>query len=285
MARREATFTDRWGVEITYDVYSLDDTIEARGVVLLVHGIGEHAGRYAHVAAAFNSAGYIVYAPDVRGHGRTGVKAAGGNLSKLGRLGPGGLGGAIADMTALTEIIRRENPGLPVVLLGHSMGSIHGQILINNHAGDYEAVIFTGACSRTPGNMAAGDLNKPFKVAGGTGHEWLSRDPAVWQGFKADPWTFNADVLKIYGLVDGLKLFGRPKSGMAEVPILIAVGQDDSLGGEKSVLKLADDYLTRGGQSDVTVIVYPDARHEVFNETNKEQVLDDVISWLSERVS
>ena len=146
-------------------------------------------------------------------------------------------------------------------------------------------MIFTGACSRTPGNMAAGDLNKPFKVAGGTGHEWLSRDPEVWSAFKADPWTFNADVLKIYGLVDGLKLFGRPKAGMAEVPILIAVGQDDSLGGETSALKLADDYIVRAGQTDVSVIVYPGARHEVFNETNKEQVLDDVISWLSERVS
>ena len=284
MARREATFTDRWGVEITYDVYSLDNVKEARAVVLLVHGIGEHAARYAHVAAAFNSAGYIVYAPDVRGHGRSGVKATGGELSKLGRLGPGGLGGAIADMTQLTEIIRKENPGLPVVLLGHSMGCIHGQILINERAGDYEAVIFTGACSRTPGNMAAGDLNKPFKVAGGTGHEWLSRDPEVWSTFKADPGTFNADVLKIYGLVDGLKLFGRPKAGMAEVPILIAVGQDDSLGGETSALKLADDYIVRAGQTDVSVIVYPGARHEVFNETNKEQVLDDVISWLSERV-
>jgi alpha-beta hydrolase superfamily lysophospholipase len=285
MARREATFTDRWGVEITYDVYSLDDTKEARGVVLLVHGIGDHASRYAHVAAAFNSAGFIVYAPDVRGHGRSGVKATAGDLTKLGHLGEGRLAGAIEDMVQLTEIIRRENPGLPAVFLGHSMGSIHGQILLNDHAGDYQAVIFTGACSRTLGNMAAGDLNKPFKGDGSTGHEWLSRDPAIWQDFKNDPWTFDADVLKIYGLVDGLKLFGRPQAGMAEVPILIAVGQDDSLGGEKSALKLADDYIKRASQTDVSVIVYPGARHEVFNETNKEQVLDDVISWLSERVS
>lgn len=282
MARREATFTDSWGVEITYDVYPVS---KARAVVMIVHGIGEHAGRYTHVAAAFNSAGYSVYALDVRGHGRTGVAAVHGDLSKLGHLGKGGLRGALGDMTELTSIIRRENPGLPIVFLGHSMGSIHGQMLVQDHAGDYAAVIFTGACSRTPGNMAAGDLNKPFKVPGGTGHEWLSRDPAVWSAFKADPWTFNADVLKIYGLVDGLKLFGRPKPGMAKVPMLIAVGQDDSLGGEKSALKLADDYITRAGQNDVSVIVYPGARHEVFNETNKEQVLDDVISWLSERVS
>lgn len=282
MARRETTFTDTWGVQITYDVYPVS---KARAVVLLVHGIGEHAGRYHHVAAAFNSAGYAVYAPDVRGHGRTGVHAAGGDLSKLGHLGRGGLTGAIDDMRQLTEIIRAENPGLPIVLLGHSMGSIHSQILINDRAGDYAAVILTGACSRTPGYMAAGDLNKPFKVPGGTGHEWLSRDPEVWAKFAADPWTFDADVLKIYGIPAGLKLFGRPSRHMAQVPLLIVAGEKDTLGGERSVLKLANDYLTRAGQNDVSVIVYPDARHEVFNETNKVAVIDDVISWLSERVS
>jgi len=282
MARRETTFTDTWGVQITYDVYPVS---KARAVVLLVHGIGEHAGRYHHVAAAFNSAGYAVYAPDVRGHGRTGVHAAAGDLSKLGHLGRGGLTGAIDDMRQLTDIIRAENPGLPIVLLGHSMGSIHSQILINYRAGDYAAVILTGACSRTPGYMAAGDLNKPFKVPGGTGHEWLSRDPEVWAKFAADPWTFDADVLKIYGIPAGLKLFGRPSRHMAQVPLLIVAGEKDSLGGERSVLKLANDYLTRAGQNDVSVIVYPDARHEVFNETNKVAVIDDVISWLSERVS
>jgi alpha-beta hydrolase superfamily lysophospholipase len=282
MAHREATFTDAWGVTITYDVYPVS---QARAVVLIVHGIGEHAGRYKHVAAALNSAGYAVYAPDVRGHGRTGVRQAGGDLSKLGRLGKGGLTAAIDNMRQLTDIIRAENPGLSVVFLGHSMGSIHGQILLNNHARDYAGAILTGACSRTPGNMAAGDLNKPFKVPGGTGHEWLSRDPAVWKAFHDDPWTFDADVLKIYGIPAGLRLFGRPATYMAEVPLLIIAGEDDSLGGETSVLKLADDYIKRAKQTDVTVVVYPDARHEVFNEINKEQVLDDVISWIAERVS
>jgi len=282
MAHREATFTDAWGVTITYDVYPVS---QARAVVLIVHGIGEHAGRYKHVAAALNSAGYAVYAPDVRGHGRTGVRRAGGDLSKLGRLGKGGLTAAIDNMRQLTDIIRAENPGLSVVFLGHSMGSIHGQILLNDHARDYAGAILTGACSRTPGNMAAGDLNKPFKVPGGTGHEWLSRDPAVWKAFHDDPWTFDADVLKIYGIPAGLRLFGRPATYMAEVPLLIIAGEDDSLGGETSVLKLADDYIKRAKQTDVTVVVYPDARHEVFNEINKEQVLDDVISWIAERVS
>jgi alpha-beta hydrolase superfamily lysophospholipase len=275
-------FTDAQGVVITYDVYSVPTP---RAVVQIMHGLGDHAGRYAHVAAALNSAGYCVYAPDQRGHGRTGVMQFGGDLSKLGKLGPGGLRAAVADFTQMTNIIRTENPGVPIVLLGHSMGSLMGQILINDHAADYAAVVFSGSAYRQPGSMNAGKLNKNFDAPGCTGHEWLSRDPAVWNSFKEDPWTFEADTLKLYGLADGLRLFGKPTPHMAQVPILLIVGEDDPLGGKPSNIKLAESYIERAGQSDVTVGIYPEARHEIFNETNKEQVIDDVISWISERVA
>ena len=71
---------------------------------------------------------------------------------------------------------------------------------------------------------------------------------------------------------------------MAQVPLLIILGEDDSVGGKKSGLKLAESYIERSGQTDVTVGIYPDARHEIFNETNKEAVIDDMIAWLSERI-
>jgi alpha-beta hydrolase superfamily lysophospholipase len=275
-------FTDAQGVVITYDVYSVPTP---RAVVQIMHGLGDHAGRYAHVAAALNSAGYCVYAPDQRGHGRTGVMQFGGDLSKLGKLGPGGLRAAVADFTQMTNIIRTENPGVPIVLLGHSMGSLMGQILINDHAADYAAVVFSGSAYRQPGSMNAGKLNKKFDAPGCTGHEWLSRDPEVWTSFKEDPWTFEADTLKLYSLADGLRLFGKPSPHMPQVPILLIVGEDDPLGGKPSNIKLAESYIERAGQSDVTVGIYPEARHEIFNETNKEQVIDDMISWISERIA
>lgn len=280
MAAVETYFTDPQGIDIVYDTYAVTDP---RAIVQIMHGIGEHAGRYTGLAEALNSAGFSVVIADGRGHGRTGVKQWGGDLSKLGRLGPGGLRAATANIAQLTELIRRGNPGTPIVLLGHSMGSLMTQILINTHAGDYEGVILSGTAYRTPGTMEAGNLNRKFVVPGGTGHEWLSRDPAVWAYFHKDPWTFDAKVLKLFGLADGLRLFGTPSAHMAQVPILIIIGERDPLGGEKSVLKLADAYV-RAGQSDVTVTVYPDARHELFNETNKQQVIDDVISWITERV-
>jgi len=279
---KTAEYIDPQGVTIVYDVYSVANP---KAVVQIMHGLGDHAGRYAHVAAALNSAGFSVYAPDQRGHGRTGVKQFGGDLSKLGKLGPGGLRAAVADFTQMTEIIREQNPGVPIVLLGHSMGSLMGQILINDHAADYAAVVFSGSAYRQPGSMNAGKLNKRFDTPGCTGHEWLSRDPAVWTSFKEDPWTFEADTLKLYGVADGLRLFGKPAKDMAQVPILLIVGEDDPLGGKPSNIKLAESYIERAGQTDVTVGVYPEARHEIFNETNKEEVLDDMISWISERVA
>lgn len=279
---KTAEYIDPQGVTIVYDVYSVANP---RAVVQIMHGLGDHAGRYAHVAAALNSAGFSVYAPDQRGHGRTGVKQFGGDLSKLGKLGPGGLRAAVADFTQMTEIIREQNPGVPIVLLGHSMGSLMGQILINDHAADYAAVVFSGSAYRQPGSMNAGKLNKRFDTPGCTGHEWLSRDPAVWTSFKEDPWTFEADTLKLYGVADGLRLFGKPSKDMAQVPILLIVGEDDPLGGKPSNIKLAESYIERAGQTDVTVGVYPEARHEIFNETNKEQVINDMISWISERVA
>ena len=274
-------FTDKHGVVITYDIYPVKNP---RAIIQIMHGLGDHAGRYQHVAKAFNKAGYSVYVPDQRGHGRTGVRQFEGDLSKLGRLGPGGLQAAVENFTDVTHIIRDHHPGLPIVLLGHSMGSLMGQILINNYAGDYAAVIWSGSAYRVPGSMEAGDLNKKYKSPEATGHEWLSRDPGVWEDFKNDPWTFDAKVLKLYGVADGLRLFGKPSKNMAQVPILITLGEDDAVGGAPSALKLAEAYIKRSGQQDVTVEIYPGARHEIFNEINKEEVINDVISWLDQRI-
>jgi len=275
------TFLDEHGVRITYDVHPAK---ASKGVILLVHGLGDHSRRYEKPIAAFVSAGYTVYAPDMRGHGRTGLEQWGGDESQLGHLGAGGLRAAIANLRQMTNIIRDENPKLPIFFLGHSMGSLQGQILINTDAQRYAGVILSGTAYRRPGFMNAGDLNKRFAVPGGTGNEWLSRDPKVAADFDKDPLAFSADTLKLFGIVDGLRLFGTPSKHMARVPILIYCGEDDSLGGEKSVLKLGNAYLDVG-QQDVTVTVYPGGRHEMFNEINKEEVFDDVIAWISERTA
>jgi alpha-beta hydrolase superfamily lysophospholipase len=254
--------------------------------VQIAHGLGEYAGRYDGLAQALVKSGYSVYADDHRGHGRTGVEQHLGDMKHMGRLGPGGLRATVEEVRQLTTIARRENTGLPLAILGHSWGSLMVQMILNQHAGDYDAAVLTGTAYRRPGSMNAGQLNAKHKHLGTTGYEWLSRDPAVSQAFLDDPLTFYADVLKLFGVVDGLRLFGVPTKNIErDIPLLIAIGSEDSLGGEKSVRQLAEKYISRSRLTDVEVIVYDGARHEIFNETNRDEVIADLINWLDGRLS
>lgn len=106
------------------------------------------------------------------------------------------------------------------------------------------------------------------------------------QQFQDDPLTFYAAALQLFGLADGLRLLGRPAKNLErDVPLLIMIGDEDTLGGEKSVAKLASAYVTRSRLNDVEAIVYPGARHEIFNETNRDEVIADLVSWLDERLT
>jgi alpha-beta hydrolase superfamily lysophospholipase len=276
------TYTDDYGVTITYYVWPVDDP---RGVVQLVHGVGEHARRYAELAAALNTAGYMVYADDHRGHGQTGLDQYHNDLSQIGRLGPGGLRAAVAGVYQLTGIIHREHPELPLVLVGHSWGSFMAQMLINRHAADYAGVVLTGTAYLWPGYLDSGDLNRKHKHLGTTGAEWLSRDPAVAAAFIADPLCTTTPLAKLFGVREAARLFGRPARNLpGNLPLLIQVGSDDTVGGERSALMLATAYVHRSGLRDIRLIVYPDARHEVFNETNRAEVMDDLVDWLDQHL-
>jgi len=280
--RTDHSYTDAHGVTIHYYVWRSPD---AHAVLQLTHGLGDHARRYEHVAQALVAAGYTVYADDHRGHGATGLDQHDGDASKLGKLGKGGLRAATENIRDLTAIIRSENPGLPVALLGHSWGSLMVQDVINAHAADYEVAILTGTAHRTFAHMNSGNLNAKHKHLGTTGYEWLSRDPQVAQDFIADPLTFYADALKLFGVADGMRLLGRPAKNLTrDIPLLIMIGDEDSLGGEASIEALAADYVTRSKLTDVEAIVYPGGRHEIFNETNKAEVIADLIGWLDTRL-
>lgn len=275
-------FTDSYGIAIVYDVHPAAG--EPRGVVQLLHGVGEHAGRYTALIGALNEAGFTVYADDHRGHGRTGIRQHGGP-EKLGRLGKGGLRAAKEAVWQLTGIIRGENPDLPLVLLGHSWGSFLSQMLLNDHPEAYDAVILSGSALRMPGSLNSSPLNARWKAADATGFEWLSRDPAVWKAFDEDPLTTDVPLLKLFGPIEAAKLYGRPRKDLGrDVPMLLMVGRDDPVGGPRSVHKLADEYRTRSGLTDVTTLVYPDARHEIFAELQQAEVRADVLSWLDAHI-
>lgn len=283
VTKQSRTFVDAGGVTIHYYVWAAK---QPKAVVQLAHGLGEYASRYETLAQFLVAAGISVYANDHRGHGATGLEQWAGDHSQLGKPGKGGIRAQVADLHQFTGIIQSENTGIPLVFLGHSWGSLLGQMLINTHIADFAAVVLTGTAYRQPGSMNAGNLNAKHKHLGTTGNEWLSRDPSVAQEFLENPLTFYADTLKLFGLVDGLRLFGRPALGLAkDVPVLIMIGDEDPLGGEESVRRLADSLVQRGGLRDVEVVVYAGARHEIFNETNQEEVRQDLLAWLEDRLA
>ncbi|MDQ1085255.1 MULTISPECIES: alpha/beta fold hydrolase [Microbacterium] len=271
-------FVDAYGISIIYDVH---EAAEPRAVVQLLHGVGEHAGRYSALIEALVANGYTVYADDHRGHGRTGLRQWGGDRRKLGRLGPGGGAAARDAVWTLSQRIREEHPHLPLVLIGQSWGSFLAQMLLDRHPEAFDAVILTGSALRWPGSLNAGDFNGPWKHLRGSGMEWLSSDEEVGRAFVADPLTTSTPLPRLFGPIESLKLAGRPRRDLGrDVPVLLLVGREDTVGGPRSVHRLADAYRGRAGLTDVTVRVYEGARHEVFNEVQQGEVRDDVLRWL-----
>jgi alpha-beta hydrolase superfamily lysophospholipase len=282
-ARGDYTFEDAEGVTIHYYEWRAG---HPKGIVQIVHGLGEYATRYEELAQALVAAGYTVYAGDLRGHGQTGLQQWGHDTTKLGRLGPGGVRATIAGIRQLSGIAHDEHPRLPLVLLGHSLGSILAQIMLNIDASPYTAAVLSAAPYRTVLHMNSGDLSKRHRPpGGGTGTEWLSRDPDVWTRFAADPLTFDAKAAKLFGLRDGLRLLGRPKKLTRDLPLLIMLGSEDPLGGPKSAELLAKAYRRRGGLSDVELKIYDGGRHEMFNEINSEEVNADLVAWLDAKLA
>jgi alpha-beta hydrolase superfamily lysophospholipase len=276
------TFTDDHGVHIHYESWRVDDPT---AVVQLAHGIGEHIGRYGELIEALNAAGYSVWADDHRGHGQTGFEQHAGDLTRLGRPGPGGMRAAIAGVERFGEVIREvEGEDLPLVILGHSWGSFMTQHVVNRHPDRYDAVVLSGTAWLQLGYTNIGDLNKRFVRDGGTVVEWLSRDPGVPVAWEADPYTTNRTLQQLFGWPQSFSLMTRPSRRIpSELPLLIMVGSEDPVAGERSAKALLKDYRRRANLVDATLIVYPGARHEVFNETNREEVRGDLIRWLDER--
>jgi alpha-beta hydrolase superfamily lysophospholipase len=156
----------------------------------------------------------------------------GGDTTRLGRLGPGGLRAAIAACWQLTELIRAENPGLPLIILGHSFGSFVTQKLLNEHPEAYDAVVLSGSALLWPGSINSGDLNKPWASPDAMGTEWLASDLAVGRAFLDDPLTTTEPLPKLFGPIDTLRLMGKPKKNLGrDIPVLLMVGRDDTVGG------------------------------------------------------
>ena len=281
----QRSFNDDFGVEIVFYEWPVADP---KAIIQIAHGLGEHARRYDQMAAALNRAGFSVYADDHRGHGQTGLgQVASKQTKKLGNLGPGGMDAAYKQVADFSKLIKKENPGKRIVLIGHSWGSFIAQKIINKQSDMYDAVVLSGSALTMPGYLATGDFNKVWKkLPGSTGYEWLSRDVEVQKKFVADPLTFLAAAMQVLGVKNSLKMLGKPsKSVRSELPILVQVGEADPIGGEYSNKALVEAYRKNSGTQDIELFVYHEARHEIYNELNKDAVIQDLIDWINLRLS
>ena len=291
-------FTHRW----------MPDDGQPRAIVQIAHGASEHSARYARLAEALTDAGYGAYAADHRAHGRTAA-----DHGTFGVARPGGWEAIVTDLHELTAHIRSEHAGVPIVLLGHSMGSMMAQEYLQRWSGDLAAVVLSGTTggsvlddSMLGGLVALGDgdgadqpsevfagmfagFNEPFaaELADGsaTGFEWLSRDPAEVQKYVDDPWCgeplsngYVADMMS--GMQETWNREADATIG-PDLPVYVFGGDRDPVGGEDadSVKELAARYEAKG-VGPVTLKLYPGGRHEMLNETNRAEVEADLVAWL-----
>ena len=287
MSATESSFTSAAdGTEIATTAW-VDARDSPKGSVQIAHGLAEHAARYDRFARALNEAGFLVFATDHRGHGRTGENSEPG----LGHFGAVGFDGLIADVVQFGRWIGEAHADGPVFLVGHSMGSFAAQNAILDHSDIWDAVVLSGSTAldvlaagmaEAEGPVGLEAFNAGFEHR--TGFEWLSRDEAEVDAYVADPWCgFETPPETIPLLFGGAARLADPEalSGIrSDLPLLIASGSDDPLAGGGELVNLLGERYRAAGVEDVTVTVYPGARHEILNETNRDEVTADIIGWL-----
>ncbi|HEY1839438.1 MAG TPA: alpha/beta hydrolase [Mycobacterium sp.] len=256
------------------------------GVVVLVHGMGEHLRRYDHVANALTAQGFAVYGHDHRGHGASLDRDYG-----PGQLGPDGWSALLDDLNLVIAQAKSDHPRLPVVIVAHSMGSFAAQQFLLDHGANVDAVALTGTAALDllePALDLSSDLDlSAFNIAfqpARTDFDWLSRDDSVVDAYLADPLCgFGIDAASLKDMFAGAQRLADSAQVARmphDLPMYLAVGSKDPVNGALTLLWPLVDRYRAAGLSDVTVRVYDDGRHEILNETNRAQVIDDLLQWL-----
>ncbi|MHA1299101.1 MAG: lysophospholipase [Candidatus Helarchaeota archaeon] len=273
MKHTEDYYKGAKGIEIYYQVWRPEDNPKA--VVQIVHGIAEYSDRYINVVNALVPKGYIIYASDLQGHGKT--KSLTGFVEKFDHY--------IQDQKILFDIIKEKEPGLPIFMLGHSMGSLIARIYAATYPEGLKGLILSG-----PGTKDGADISGFLRLMAklvsaikpkGTielnlDPALISTDPEVVKAYKEDPKVFKKVTYRLGAEL--LKAFGKANklTKNIKVPTLIQAGGSDALMLEADVV---GEQLT---VSDKTVKIYDGLYHEVYNEITEERdkVLEDLVNWL-----
>lgn len=281
---------------------------QPRGVIQIVHGVAEYIDRYDHLARFLTEHGFIVCGEDHLGHGAT---AKGGTY---GYFAPkNGWSLVVQDVHHLRELEGEKFPNLPYIMLGHSMGSFLTRSHLIGWPGTVDGVVLSGTgqeaapmvalgkglagvvsalrgpdhVSELVHSLSLGAYNRKFQP-NRTGSDWISRDTEVVDAYLNDPaCSFKPTVSMFRDMMGGLQWIADPKnlSRMDKhTPVYFLSGDQDPVGGMgKGVRKVAQMFRNVGCE-DVTVKLYPEGRHEMFNEINRQQVMEDLLAWIDSKL-
>jgi alpha-beta hydrolase superfamily lysophospholipase len=284
------------------------ETSVIKGAVQISHGLSETAARYEGLAEFLTDKGYIVYANDHLGHGKTAK-----TIDNLGYACKDGFSQMVKDMNQLNDIIRSENPRIPLFLFGHSMGSYLSQVYIQRYGNTINGVILSGTSGKQGfilyfgkilsklgvllkgdrgkainiNKLTFGGFNKPFKPFR-TEFDWISSDPLEVDKYIKDEYCgaipshgFYYDLFRAFSVMHNKSSLEMiPK----DLPIYLFSGDKDPVGGNtKSVLNLFELYKTQNIK-DLSIKFYKDGRHEMLNEVNKAEVMKDILTWLEAHI-
>jgi acylglycerol lipase len=276
LTHEEARFTGAGGLEIYCQSWLPE--IEPRAAVVIVHGAGEHSGRYPHVAARLVADGYAVHALDHRGHGRSqGARAL---LDRMDN--------AVADLDSLVLRVAERHPGVQIFMLAHSMGGTVGLCYAMRHQDRLAGLILSAPLAaleaaspmmRITGKLLSALAPRMGLIA--VDSSLISRDPEVVSAYEADALVHHGKLpartvaelaVAIESFPDGV--------GAIEIPTLILYGTADGLCPPSGSVMVGETV----GSSDLTVKSYDGLYHEILNEPEQGVVLDDLCSWLNDRV-
>ncbi len=309
MEKKHFQFKSKDEADIFVYCWLPQDTKRTKAVVQVSHGMAEHAARYAGLAQYLNADGYAVYANDHRGHGKTA-----NDFEKVGFLAEkDGWDLAVEDMHLLSKIIQERHPSTPLFVLGHSMGSLLVRDYISQYAKEISGALILATSdnplllailgqiianieikikgpknrSKLLDKLSFGKYNSHF-APNQTPFDWLSRDCEAVKRYVEDPYcgeVFTSSFFKdlVYGVrkISARKHMEKiPK----DLPFLFLSGKTDPVGNMgKGVLKVIEKYL-RAGIQDIEYFFIEGARHELLNETCKEEIYALIADWMGRKV-
>ena len=304
--------TELWVNRWIPDADDPENPPKIKGVIVFNHGLAEHSLRYDRFGSILSENGYVFNAFDMRGHGRTAENAIQKGTGDFGKLADkNGFTLAVKDVDFLIDLVKKEYPDVPVILMAHSFGSFIAQSYIENFHGKIKACFLIGTAGPrlplvTMGNILAkivrlfcgknsvvglldtlsfGSYNKRIKPLK-TKYDWLTKDESMFMMYADDKWCGFPLKTSFYCDMTGALRNIHQKSNMAKIdkdlPIYLLFGSEDPVGDYGKTVKALAECYKNLGIKDVNVKEYPGDRHEILNETDKEQVETDILNMLNE---